>query len=132
MLFGRSRLELDLLDPSVIQQLKQDIALCPSVHVDKESWTDSEFERTVKNQLRKSHQHLNMGLHRTTWDQWAKLEKLKPDWAQLERDYEVVTVIAPSFKARDAVRVSNQNNDSTLDVGFTGCATWFLVTKVYS
>jgi hypothetical protein len=56
-----------------------------------------------------------MGLHRTTWDQWAKLEKLKPDWVQLERDCEVVTVITPSFKVPEAVRVSNQNNDSALD-----------------
>jgi hypothetical protein len=68
MLLGRSSLELDLPVPSVIQQLRQDIAFCPSVHVDKQAWTDSEVERTVKNQLRKSHQQLTMGLYRTTWD----------------------------------------------------------------
>jgi hypothetical protein len=53
---GKSGLELDLLVPSITQQLKQDIALCPSVHVDKEAWTDFEFERTVYNQLCKSNQ----------------------------------------------------------------------------
>jgi hypothetical protein len=102
------------LIPSVIQQLRQDIALCASMDVDEEAWKDHAFENTVHLQLRKSIKQLAAGLSQTEWDRWAKLEELDPEWVHFERDCE--ETITLRVEAPQTVQSSNvQRGDSLMD-----------------
>ncbi|KAM5342939.1 hypothetical protein ACJ41O_013905 [Fusarium nematophilum] len=65
----------------ILQQLEQDISLCPSVQVQDGAWDDEAFRYNVYQELKRAFKELKRGLDQADARRWEKLEELGPDWA---------------------------------------------------
>lgn len=125
----RRLLNIDDLMASVIQQLKLDIALCPSIIVEEEWWNRSSFTEPLRCQLQRRIQQVARGLLKTEWDQWPHLEELQEGWAEPWPDSDDIGLSLEEYPEPVPVASDVQRDDVQLDDRTKACLELLQVSR---
>ncbi|RSL63879.1 hypothetical protein CEP54_004945 [Fusarium duplospermum] len=107
------------LSTLVIDQLRNDMRLCPSVRVEKGAWDDGALEAVINGELLQACRILEAGVPLDNTNLWERLEDLESGWAEPRKDCDIEMADAeipqdPKRWDPDSLPVDHDFNDENL------------------